>query len=93
MLARRRNEIDLCARLLGVAAHALRENAGLLLVVIVIKVVLVLLVLPMFGLMFLAFTNGQVVPNGETHSRLVQTRRVPTSLLPAPTSLFSSVPT
>jgi hypothetical protein len=61
---RRRNEIELCARLLGVAAEGLNANPGLIALVLVTKLVLVLLVLPMFGLIFASYTNGNIVPNG-----------------------------
>lgn len=61
---RRRNEIELCARLLGVAAHGLHDNTGLIVLVVVSKVVLVFLVLPIFGFLFASYTNGGIVPNG-----------------------------
>lgn len=61
---RRRNEKELCARLLGVAAHGLHDNTGLIVLVVVSKVVLVFLVLPIFGFLFASYTNGGIVPNG-----------------------------
>ncbi|CAL8471654.1 g11196 [Coccomyxa elongata] len=60
-----RNEIELCARLLGVAAHGLHDNTGLIVLVVVSKVVLVFLVLPIFGFLFASYTNGVIVPNAE----------------------------
>lgn len=60
----RRNEIELCARLLGVAAHGLHDNPGLVLLVVISKTVLVFLVLPIFGFIFASYTNGGIVPNG-----------------------------
>lgn len=60
----RRNEIELCARLLGVAAVGLNQNPGLVFFVLVSKIALSLLTLPMYGLMFVAYTNGKIVPNG-----------------------------
>lgn len=62
----RRNEIDLCARLLGVAAIGLNHNPGLIFFVLVTKLALVILTLPMIGLMFASYTNGHVVPNSKS---------------------------
>jgi hypothetical protein len=61
---RRRNEIELCARLLGIAAAGLHENPGLILFTVVAKIVMTLLVLPLFAFMFMSYTNGRIVPNG-----------------------------
>ena len=63
-LSCRRNEIGLCARLLGVSAHALNSNPGLILLVVVTKIVMTLAILPMFAFMFLAYTNGHIGQNG-----------------------------
>ncbi|KAK9918484.1 hypothetical protein WJX75_004393 [Coccomyxa subellipsoidea] len=60
-----RNEIELCARLLGVAAHGLHDNPGLVALVVVAKLVMVFLVLPIFAFLFASYTNGGVVPNAE----------------------------
>ena len=60
----RRNEIGLCARLLGVSAHALNSNPGLILLVVVTKIAMTLAILPMFAFMFLAYTNGHISRNG-----------------------------
>jgi len=60
----RRNEIALCARLLGVSAHALNCNPGLILLVVVTKIVMTLAILPIFAFMFLAYTNGHIARNG-----------------------------
>jgi hypothetical protein len=58
-----RNEIDLCARLLGVAAAGLRDNPGLLGFVVAAKVGLVGLALPLVGMLTMAYTNGYLAPN------------------------------
>ena len=60
----RRNEIDLCARLLGVSAVGLNANPGLVVFAVLIKIVEGVFVLPIFGLIFTSYTNGEVVPNG-----------------------------
>ncbi len=60
---RRRNEIELCARLLGIAASGLNDNPGLILFTVVTKVAMVLMVLPCFAFLFLAYTNGAITPN------------------------------
>lgn len=60
----RRNEIELCARLLGVAAEGLNDNPGLILLVLLSKLILVFLVLPTFAFIFASYTNGRIVPNG-----------------------------
>ena len=54
----------MCARLLGVSAHALNSNPGLILLVVVTKIVMTLAILPMFAFMFLAYTNGHIGRNG-----------------------------
>ena len=61
----RRNEIALCGRLLGVSAHALHSNPGLILLVVVTKVVMTLAILPIFAFVFLSYTNGHIARNGE----------------------------
>lgn len=81
MLGCRRNEIDLCGRLLGVAAEALGKNPGLLLFVIGFKLVLILLVLPIFVLMFFAYSNGSIVPNGVLCARILACFFPPSSFL------------
>eukprot|EP00891_Asterochloris_glomerata_P002800 jgi/Astpho2/2800/e_gw1.00050.66.1_t len=60
-----RNEIDLCARLLTVAAHGLQENTGLLGFVVAAKVAMVGVVLPLGVLLTLSYTNGDLAPNPE----------------------------
>lgn len=65
-LACRRDEIALCGRLLGVSAHALNSNPGLILLIVVTKIVMTLAVLPIFAFMFLAYTNGHIARNGES---------------------------
>lgn len=67
----RRNEIELCARLLGVSAHALEANPGLIALVVVTKIALTLAILPIFAFQFLAYTNGHIVRNG-THCCFTQ---------------------
>lgn len=47
------------------AAVGLNSNPGVIFFVFVTKIVLSLLVLPIFGLLFFSYTNGEVVPNGE----------------------------
>ncbi|CAL5222858.1 g5284 [Coccomyxa viridis] len=68
-----RDEIALCGRLLGVSAHALNSNPGLILLIVVTKIVMTLAVLPIFAFMFLAYTNGHIARNGDVakvvHSR------------------------
>jgi len=58
------NELDLCARLLGVAAVGLNQNPSLIFFVLVCKLGMTFIILPIFGLIFASFTNGRVVPNG-----------------------------
>ena len=65
MLACRRDEIALCGRLLGVSAHALNSNPGLILLVVVTKITMTLAILPIFAFMFLSYTNGHIARNGE----------------------------
>ena len=60
---RRRNEIELCARLLGIAAAGLNDNPGLILFTVVTKITMTLMVLPCFAFLFLAYTNGSITPN------------------------------
>ena len=67
----RRNEIDLCARLLGVSAVGLNANPGLVVFAVLIKIVEGVFVLPIFGLIFTSYTNGKVVPNGMSLSVLL----------------------
>ena len=62
----RRNEIELCSRLLGVAAVGLNQNPALVFFVLVSKIALSILTLPMYGLMFVAYTNGKIVPNSKS---------------------------
>ena len=62
--ARRRNEIELCARLLGIAAAGLHDNPGLILFTVVAKIIMTLMVLPIFAFLFMAYTNGRITPNG-----------------------------
>ena len=62
----------MCARLLGVSAHALNSNPGLILLVVVTKIVLTLAILPMFAFMFLAYTNGHIGRNGALLTPLLQ---------------------
>ena len=65
LTACRRSEIDLCARLLTVAAHGLQENTGLLGFVVAAKVAMVGIVLPLGVLLTLSYTNGDLAPNRE----------------------------
>ncbi|KAK9829886.1 hypothetical protein WJX72_008466 [[Myrmecia] bisecta] len=64
-----RNEIDLCARLLTVAAHGLHANPGLLVFVTGAKATLIGFIVPVFAFTYLAITNGQVAPNGARGGR------------------------
>ena len=60
----RRAEIELCARLLGIAAAGLHDNPGLVLFTVATKISMTLLVLPIFAFLFMAYTNGRITPNG-----------------------------
>ena len=62
----------MCARLLGVSAHALNSNPGLILLVVVTKIAMTLAILPMFAFMFLAYTNGHIGRNGTPSMACVQ---------------------
>ena len=64
----RRGEIDLCARLLGIAAAGLNENPGLLGFVVVAKFALLSVMLPLLAFSGLAYTNGDLAPNSKSHS-------------------------
>ena len=59
----RRGEIELCARLLGIAAAGLNETPGLLGFVVGAKFVLLTVMLPLLAFTGLAYTNGDLVPN------------------------------
>jgi hypothetical protein len=61
----RRGEIELCARLLGIAAAGLNENPGLLGFVVLAKFALLSVMLPLLAFSGLAYTNGDLVPNSE----------------------------
>ncbi|KAL3151941.1 hypothetical protein ABBQ32_001067 [Trebouxia sp. C0010 RCD-2024] len=58
-----RGEIDLCARLLGIAAAGLNENPGLLGFVVAAKFSLLSVMLPLLAFSGLAYTNGDLAPN------------------------------
>lgn len=64
----RRGEIDLCARLLGIAAAGLNENPGLLGFVVVAKFTLLSVMLPLLAFSGLAYTNGDLAPNSKSRS-------------------------
>ena len=64
----RRGEIDLCARLLGIAAAGLNENPGLLGFVVAAKFALLSVMLPLLAFSGLAYTNGDLAPNSKSHS-------------------------
>lgn len=66
----RRGEIDLCARLLGIAAAGLNENPGLLGFVVVAKIALLSVMLPLLAFAGLAYTNGDLAPNSKSPSQL-----------------------
>ena len=57
----RRGEIELCARLLGIAAAGLNENPGLLGFVVGAKFALLTVMLPLLAFAGLAYTNGHLV--------------------------------
>ena len=61
----RRGEIDLCARLLGIAAAGLNENPGLLGFVVGAKFSLLSVMLPLLAFSGLAYTNGDLAPNSQ----------------------------
>ena len=63
----RRGEIELCARLLGIAAAGLNENPGLLGFVVLAKFALLSVMLPLLAFSGLAYTNGDLVPNSELY--------------------------
>ena len=44
----------------------LNQNPALVFFVLVSKIALSILTLPMYGLMFVAYTNGKIVPNSES---------------------------
>lgn len=67
----RRGEIELCARLLGVAAAALNENPGLLGFVVLAKFALLTVMLPLMAFSGLAYTNGDLVPNSKPRLQVV----------------------
>lgn len=64
----RRGEIDLCARLLGIAAAGLNENPGLLGFVVAAKFTLLSVMLPLLAFSGLAYTNGDLAPNSRSRS-------------------------
>ena len=64
----RRGEIDLCARLLGIAAAGLNENPGLLGFVVAAKFTLLSVMLPLLAFSGLAYTNGDLAPNSKSTS-------------------------
>lgn len=68
MVMCRRGEIDLCARLLGIAAAGLNENPGLLGFVVAAKFTLLSVMLPLLAFSGLAYTNGDLAPNSKSHS-------------------------
>ena len=55
----RRREVELCARLLGVAATGLNANPGLLAFVAVAKLAMLLVLMPIVIGEAAAFTNGR----------------------------------
>lgn len=59
----RRGEIELCARLLGIAAAGLNENPGLLGFVILAKIGLLTVMVPLLAFSGFAYTNGGLVAN------------------------------
>lgn len=61
----RRGEIELCARLLGIAAAGLNENPGLLGFVVLAKIGLLTVMVPLVAFSGLAYTNGGLVANSE----------------------------
>lgn len=66
MCAYRRGEIELCARLLGIAAAGLNENPGLLGFVILAKIGLLVVMVPLVAFSGLAYTNGGLVANSKS---------------------------
>ena len=68
MVICRRGEIDLCARLLGIAAAGLNENPGLLGFVVAAKFSLLSVMLPLLAFSGLAYTNGDLAPNSKSHA-------------------------
>lgn len=68
MCGGRRGEIELCARLLGIAAAGLNENPGLLGFVILAKLGLLALSVPLLAFSALAYTNGGLVANSKPPS-------------------------
>ena len=61
----RRGEIELCARLLGIAAAGLNENPGLLGFVILAKIGLLILMVPLVAFSGFAYTNGGLIANSK----------------------------
>ena len=61
----RRGEIELCARLLGIAAAGLNENPGLLGFVILAKIGLLIVMVPLVAFSGFAYTNGGLVANSK----------------------------
>ena len=66
----RRGEIELCARLLGIAAAGLNENPGLLGFVVGAKFALLSVMLPLLAFSGLAYTNGDLVPNSKLYANM-----------------------
>eukprot|EP00887_Chlorella_sp_A99_P002136 scaffold21.g2136.t1 len=58
-----RNEIGLASRLLGVSAHGLVANSGLITATLLLNIASVVAIVPLVVLSAFAFMNGEVVPN------------------------------
>ena len=59
----RRNEIELCSRLLGVSAHGLSDNPGLVLFVVLAQLASAVGVIALLVFTMLSYEHGDVVPN------------------------------
>ena len=64
----RRNEIDLCSKLLGLSAYALHDNWGLIPFVIATQIMSALISLVLLAFTLFAYEHGNVVPNRASFS-------------------------
>ena len=67
----RRNELGLCARLLGVAANGLNENPGLIAFCLLAMLVLAALWVPLVSLLGASYSNGHIIRR-RAHPGLLQ---------------------
>ncbi|KIZ03650.1 hypothetical protein MNEG_4304 [Monoraphidium neglectum] len=58
-----RSQLVLVARLLSISVHALADQPGIIVAALLLQLLGVLVLVPLGGMMLLAFTNGHVIPN------------------------------